>query len=162
MNKLFNSSTMPVRAPILRYFFKFVALTVLILISTTSRAEQHTVGEFTVHYSLFNTSFLTAEVANQYGIKRSKRIVMLNISIIQNAGKPNETAVIGNVFGSGVSLAGQMKQLAFREVKEENAIYYLAAFPINNGERLSFDLKVQPLKTGKLIPIKFKQQVYIN
>ncbi len=162
MNKLINNSTTPVKVSRLRYFFKFAALAVLVLISTSSRAEQHTVGEFTVHYSLFNTSFLTAEVANQYGIKRSKRIAMLNISIIHNAGKPNETAVISNVFGNGVSLAGQLKQLAFREVKEENAIYYLATFPINNGERLSFDLKVQPLKTGKLIPIKFKQQVYID
>jgi hypothetical protein len=138
------------------------SIAVISIISSMVNAEQHSVGEYTVHYSLINSSFLEAKVATQYGLKRSKNIALLNISVIQNPDTPQSTAVISNVFGNGVSLAGQMKQLAFREIKDGDAIYYLATFPINNGERLSFDLQVQPLKQGKIIPIKFKQQVFVN
>ena len=137
-------------------------LVALSFYSYSSRAEQHTVGEFTVHYSLINSSFLEPEVATQYGIKRITNIAMLNISVIKKSDSEMGTPVISNVFGNGKSLSGQFKELAFREIKEENAIYYIATFAIGNGERLSFDLKVQPEKQGKLIPIKFKQQVYTN
>ncbi len=137
-------------------------LSLLLSIALPIQAEQHTVGDFTVHYSLINSSFLQPEVATQYGIKRSKNIGMLNISVIKKSDSEMGTPVISNVFGSGKSLSGQFKELAFKEIKEENAIYYIATFAIGNGERLSFDLKVQPEKQGKLIPIKFKQQVYTN
>jgi len=143
-------------------------LFILVLISsqwfniTQLNAEEHTVGDFTVHYSLVNTSILEPKVATQYAIKRSKNIAMLNISVIKKSNTEMGTPVISNVFGNGKSLAGQLKELAFREIKEDKAIYYIATFAISNGERLSFDLQVQPEKQGKLIPIKFKQQVFAD
>ena len=133
-----------------------------VLISIDVKAEQHTIGDFTVHYSLINSSILDPQVATQYGIKRSSNVALLNISIIKKSENEMGTPVISNIFGNGRSLAGQFKELAFREVKEDKAIYYLATFTISDGERLSFDLKVQPEKQGKLIPIKFKQQVFVN
>ncbi len=128
----------------------------------SAKAEQHTVGEYTVHYSLINSSFLTPTVATQYKIKRSKNLALLNISVIRKSDSEMGTPVISNVFGSGKSLSGQFKELSFKEIREPNGIYYIATFPIGNRERLSFDLKVQPEKQGKLIPIKFKQQVYTD
>lgn len=145
------------RSTLLSLFTFFIAL-----FSSALSADEHTVGDYTVHYNLLNSSFIEPKIATQYGIKRSKNIGLLNISVIKKSDKPAGTPVIGNVFGHGASLAGQVKELAFKEVKEGDAIYYLATFPINNGERLSFDLKVQPLKQGKLIPIKFKKQIYID
>ena len=131
-----------------------------------SFAEQHSVDDYTVHYNLLNSSFIEAAVATQYGIKRSKNIGLLNISVMKKSEKNPNTgtgmAVISNIFGHGASLAGQVKSLAFKEIKEADAIYYIATFPINNGERLSFDLQVQPEKVGKLIPLKFKEQVFID
>jgi hypothetical protein len=144
---------------------KFAALFIIASIAVLSSkiaAEQHTVGDFTVHYSLINTSFLEPEVATQYGLKRSKNIAMLNISVLKKSDAEMGTPVICNVFGNGRSLSGQFKELAFREIKEDKAIYYIATFAIGNGERLSFDLQIQPEKQGKLIPIKFKQQVYTD
>ncbi|MDQ7049587.1 MAG: DUF4426 domain-containing protein [Enterobacterales bacterium] len=135
---------------------------ILFFASFSLFAEEHTVGEFTVHYNLLNSSLIEPEIATQYGIKRSKNIALLNVSIIQKSDKPEGTAVIANIFGHGASLAGQVKELAFKEVKEGTAIYYLATFPINNGERLSFDLQIQPNKQGKLIPLKFKRKVYVD
>lgn len=138
------------------------AFGVQIFNSGNAIANEHTVGEFTVHYSLVNSSMLEPKVATQYGIKRSKNIALLNISIIKKSDEEMGTPVIANVFGNGKNLIGQLKELAFKEVKEENAIYYLATFAIRHGERLSFDLQVQPEKQGKLIPIKFKQEVFAD
>jgi len=71
-----------------------------------------------------------------------------------------DEAVIANVFGHATNLIGQLKKLAFKEVKEDNAIYYLATFPINNAETLKFDLQIQPNKAGKLLPLSFRTQVF--
>ncbi len=138
------------------------SLLLAFLFSSPVVAEQHTMGDYTVHYNLLNSSFIEPKIATQYGIKRSKNLGLLNISVIKKSDKAEGTAVISNIFGHGASLAGQVKSLAFKEIKEADAIYYIATFPINNGERLSFDLKVQPEKVGKLIPIKFKKQVYVD
>lgn len=140
----------------------FVGFFSLSIFSAVVVAEEHTVGDFTVHYNLLNSSFIDAKIATQYGLKRSGNIAMLNFSIIQKSDVPEGTPVIANVFGHGTSLAGQVKELAFKEIKEGKAIYYIATFPIHNAERLSFDIKVQPLKSGKLIPIAFKKQVYVE
>ena len=145
---------------------RFFPLASFFLLVSFANAEQHTVDDYTIHYNLLNSSFIEAKTATQYGIKRSKNIGLLNISVIKKSdtdpAASTGKAVISNIFGHGASLAGQVKSLAFREIKEGDAIYYIATFPINNAERLSFDLQVQPEKVGKLIPIKFKKQVFID
>jgi hypothetical protein len=145
-----------------RILLNLIPLAILFLLSNPLKAVEHSIGEYTVHYNLLNSSFIQPKVATQYGIKRSKNIGLLNISVIKKSDAAEGTAVISNIFGHGTSLAGQVKELAFKEVKEADAIYYIATFPISDRERLSFDLQVQPEKVGKLIPIKFKKQVFID
>jgi len=146
----------------------FIALFFLSnLFSVSLTAGEFVVDDVTVHYSLVNSSVIEPKVATQYNLKRSKNRALLNISVVKNlaqeAARNGEVkGLMANVFGQAVSLAGHLKELNFQEIKEQNAVYYIATFSISNGERLSFDLKVQPNKVGKLIPIKFKQQVYTN
>jgi len=141
---------------------QLIYLVTLLVFSQNSRSEQHTVGNYTIHYSVINSSIIQAETARQYGLKRSKNIALLNISVIKKSDKKEGTAIIANIFGHASNLVGQLKGLAFKEIKEENAIYYLATFPINNAEMLKFDLKVQPSKVGKIIPLAFKTQIFID
>jgi len=145
-----------------RTLLDLIPFAILLLFSNSSKSAEHTFENYTVHYNLLNASFIQPEIATQYGIKRSKNLGLLNISVLDTSENKNGTAVISNIFGHGASLAGQVKSLSFKEIKEADAIYYIATFPINNGERLSFDLQVQPRKKGRLIPIKFKQQVFID
>lgn len=145
-----------------RTLLNLFPLALLFLFSSPLQANEHTVGEYTVHYNLLNSSFIQPKIATQYGIKRSKNIGMLNISVMKKSDNGESTAVISNIFGHGASLAGQVKELAFKEIKEADAIYYIATFSINDRERLSFDLQVQPGKVGKLIPLKFKKQVFVD
>ena len=144
---------------------KYIIILIAVLLSTSTliKANEQQVGEYTVHYNLFNSSMITPEVATQYKLKRSKNIALLNISVVRNTSDSEKVVgVVSNVFGQGSSLSGQHKGLAFREIKEESAIYYIAQVKVFHGERLSFDLQVQPEKKGKLIPISFKQQIFIE
>ena len=131
------------------------ACTLLLFFSLSSNANQHTVGDITIHYNALSTALIPAEVAAQYKITRSGRTGLVNISVMKN-GEP----VIANIFGHGKNLAGQLKELAFKEIREEKSVYYIATFSFSDGEKLSFDLQVQADKKGKLIPLQFKQQLY--
>lgn len=113
-----------------------------------------------VHYSAFNSTFLTPQVAKSYQLTRNGYSAVLNISVLDTntVGKP---AVEATLSGQVKNLIGNMRELAFSEVKEGNAIYYLAEFPISNEEELRFDIDVNAgLKgAGKL---KFTQKFYVE
>ncbi len=138
-------------------FKNLIFVILLSLCSLTAQANQHTIGDVTIHYNAFNASIIPAEVAAQYKIARSARSGVVNISVLKN-GKP----IIANIFGHGKNLAGQLKELAFKEIKEDKAVYYIASFTYGNGEQLIFDLKVQPEKKDLLIPLRFKQQLFVD
>lgn len=125
-------------------------------------AETHSVGDYTIHYSLMNSSFIQPETAKLYNLKRSKNIALLNISVMKKSNNEMDDPVIANLFGHATNLVGQLKKLAFKEIKEDKAIYYIASFPITNGENLKFELQVQPNKQGKIIPLSFRNQLFIN
>ncbi|EKO3975676.1 DUF4426 domain-containing protein [Vibrio fluvialis] len=113
-----------------------------------------------VHYSAFNSTFLTPQVAKSYKLTRNGYSAVLNISVLDTstAGKP---AVEAKLSGQVKNLIGNMRELEFSEVKEGNAIYYLAESPISNEEDLSFDIDVNAgLKgAGKL---RFTQKFYVE
>ncbi|WP_038173639.1 MULTISPECIES: DUF4426 domain-containing protein [Vibrio] len=137
---------------------------VLLLVTTLTlpawAGQFKTIKDVEVHYSAFNSTFLTAQVARSYQLKRNGYSAILNISVLDNSqvGKPATTATIS---GSSKNLIGQTRQLSFKEVKEGDAIYYLAEFPISDEERLTFDIDVNAgIKgTGRL---KFSQKFYVE
>ncbi|MDA9557476.1 DUF4426 domain-containing protein [Vibrio sp.] len=118
------------------------------------------VKDIEVHYSAFNSTFLTPTVAKHYQLTRSGRSSLINISILDKSklGKPATTA---NVSGYAKNLIGQIKELNFQEIKEENAIYYIAEFSISNEERLTFYLDVDAgvIGSGKM---QFQQTFYVE
>jgi len=128
-----------------------------LFIAPLSYANVHTIGDITIHYNALSSANIPAEVAAAYKIRRSGRTGLVNITVMKN-GKP----VIANIFGNGKNLTGQLKALAFKEIREEQAVYYIATFTFSNGEKLSFDLQVQPERKGKLIQLNFKQELYVD
>ncbi|MEH0741860.1 DUF4426 domain-containing protein [Vibrio cholerae] len=136
-------------------------LFLLALLSLPSAAEQFkTIKDIEVHYSAFNSTFLTPAVARSYQLKRNGHSAILNISVLDNsaAGKP---AIKAAVSGQAKNLIGQSKTLAFREIVEGEAIYYIAEFPISNEETLSFTIDVNAGIKGTG-PVKFSQKFYVE
>ncbi|MDA0120680.1 DUF4426 domain-containing protein [Vibrio sp. T11.5] len=140
---------------------KWITLALASLLALPAWAGQFkTIKDVEVHYSAFNSTFLTPQVARSYELKRNGYSAIINISVLDNyqAGKP---AINAKVSGSAKNLIGQTKTLEFREVKEGSAIYYLAEFPISEEENLTFNIDVNAGNkgTGRL---KFTQKFYVE
>ncbi|MFB9886143.1 DUF4426 domain-containing protein [Balneatrix alpica] len=126
------------------------------LLAGWAQAEQkQDFADYSVHYSALNTSFLTPEVAQAYGIIRSNSRGLLNIAV-QHQGKPSTALVSGQV----TNLIGQIRELSFKEVREQDAIYYLSEFGFTNDELLTFKLSIQPDVNASAHELQFQQRFY--
>ncbi len=146
---------------------KLTSISLLILLwcwGTTGLAQSSTtqvIGDYTVHYIAINSSFISPEIAETYGIVRSPRTAFLNISVIKNTGGLG-TAVSAGLNGEKATLLGQNSAIAFMEIREGEAIYYIGLFEFSNAENLRFNVEVQPENMGPVYPISWTTQLYIN
>jgi hypothetical protein len=134
------------------------ALIAILVLSLPAVAEQkQDFGPWQVHYVVLPTTFLRPEIANQYEIVRGKDRSLLNVSVLDEAGAP----VVAEASGAFVNLLGQRQDLQFTEVREGEAVYYLAQLKHANEETLRFELHiVPPGDTAKII--RFQQKLYWN
>ncbi len=140
---------------------KWLSTALISFISLSVHAEQFkNIKNSEIHYSAFNSTLLTAEVATQYQLKRNGHSAILNISVLDNSklGKP---AVDASITGTAKNLIGQIKTLEFKQIKEGQAIYYLAQFSISDEESLTFNINVDAGMTGSG-PITFTQKFYVE
>lgn len=140
---------------------KWITILVASLLALPTWAGQfQTIKDVEVHYSAFNSTFITPQVARSYKLKRNGYSAILNISVLDTskAGKP---ATQAKVNGHVRNLIGNTRKLEFREVIEANAIYYLAEFPITNEEVMTFDLNIDSGNSGKG-KLQFTQKFYVE
>ncbi|WP_230462003.1 DUF4426 domain-containing protein [Vibrio parahaemolyticus] len=131
------------------------------LLSLPTFAEQFkNMKDIEVHYVAFNSTFLTPKVARSYDIKRNGYVAVVNISVLDSAslGKPAVEAKVG---GHAKNLIGQTQKLTFREIKEGEAIYYLAELPITHEETFTFDIDVKAGNKGSG-KLKFTQKFFVE
>jgi len=100
-----------------------------------------TFGPYEVLYSIVPTTFVSEAVAASYQITRAKDQAMINVSVRRKVDK-NDVAQTAVVKGKYSDLM-QSKALTFREVREKDALYYIAVFRHGDKELLRFDLNVQ-------------------
>jgi hypothetical protein len=72
------------------------------------------------------------------------------------------TAVSGAVSASAINLNGQLRGMALREIREGDAIYYIAELAIANEETLIFTIDVTPLNEASRFSIRFKKQFFVD
>lgn len=140
---------------------KWITVVLLGLFSLPSWAGQFkNIKDAEIHYVAFNSTFLTAKVARSYGLKRNEYSAIINISVLDKSslGKP---ATAAKVSGSVKNLIGQIKTLSFKEIKEGEAIYYLAEFPISHEDNLTFTIDVNAGNVGSG-PLRFSQKFYVE
>ncbi|GMQ45389.1 DUF4426 domain-containing protein [Vibrio sp. 10N] len=132
-----------------------------ILMSSVAAAGQFkTIKDAEVHYVVFNSTFVTPKVARSYGLKRNEHIATVNVSVLDraSAGKP---AMEVSIKGVAKNLIGQTKTLEFKQIKEGDAIYYLAQFPIVNEEMYKFTIDIDAGNKGRG-PVSFSQKLYVE
>jgi len=130
------------------------------LLSFTTTLYAANAKEYTDHiiyHNAFPTDSLPPEMTKQYGLKRSKNYAMVNISVMKKAsGRP--TGVKAKVTGTLTNLMGQTRKLEFREIKEADAVYYIAQIGVQSREVVNFYIDIRPEGTNLKYDVAFSKQ----
>lgn len=122
-------------------------------------ASSSDIGDHVVHFSAQSTDQLPADIAQIYNIVRSKNRAMLNVSVLEEA---SGTPVTATVTVKTQNLTGQLKNVTMREIREQEAIYYIGETPVANRETLIFDISVTPAGETSPSEVRFKRQFYTD
>ena len=116
-------------------------------------------GTYDVHYSIFNSSFIAPDVAELYKIVRSPETALLNISVLKHQKDGSKKGVKAAVSGNEYDLIRYI-DMAFFEIEEKNAIYYLSSLKITHKTTIYFTINVQPTSDLKPFTVKFNKLLY--
>lgn len=133
-----------------------ILLPLVLLCSLTARAEQkQMLGPYEAHYVVVQSTFFSEEVASRYDIVRGRDRALMNLSFLDESLKP----VAVSVNGTATNLLGQIATLEFREVREGEALYYLAEIRHTDRETLRFKVAVRT-PDGVERELRFQQQMF--
>lgn len=141
----------------MRYFLCCILLLSTVVFANTDTMQS--VGNYQVHYSSLNTSFLSADVAKAYGITRGKDKALLNVAVLKKQSNGQYLPVQAKVTVELYDLIHK-KNLPVQEVVEEYAIYYLAPFDIDHKVTVYFTVVAQVEGRQTPLEIKFKRKLY--
>lgn len=135
----------------------------LLLLALTTTAEQKvTLGNFELHYNTFPSTFLSKEIANTYQITRSKNRGIISLSVLNKNQRPPK-AIEANINIMAKNLLNQNKDVKLIKIIEENqAIYYLGTFALNNQEDVNFNINATPKGSDQVINVKFSREFYTD
>jgi hypothetical protein len=143
-----------------RFPFAALAASVLFaLLAPAARAEMRQYGSFEVHYSVFTSSFLQPAIAAAYGIVRAKDRALINIAVRQGTG---DTATVSAVLSGTRGDLIHKTPLEFREVREGQAVYYIAEFAFVPEETQYFDIAILPAGETRPLVLQFNQVLYAD
>lgn len=139
-----------------KIYITIVFLMFSLLVSGVAKSEQkRTLGNWEVHYIAFNTTFLTPEIARINNIQRSPNNTLINISVLDRRTKKAQEVEIS---GTARNLLGSTSKLTFKQVKEGDAIYYLAPFSIDDEEHYRFQIIMKQGRNSQTL--QFEQKLY--
>lgn len=114
-------------------------------------------GDYRVHYSAFNSSFIDPKVAAAYDIVRGGDRGLINIAVVPIdtvGGRPAQ------VSGHVANIFAQRQELKFFEVREGDAVYYLAPFRFEHEDSLTFSVTVKPAPDLPSYTLSFQRTFY--
>ena len=138
---------------------RFVVLLLLLSISPVGWASdpfQHPFPGYVVLYNTFNSTALSSEIANQYGLKRSEKIDTLNIAV-QAKKERQRQPVDALLKGKVTNFYQQQQNLDFQRVKEGEYIYFIAQYRVTDETPLQFHLYIRPDGHDRTLELKFKR-----
>lgn len=143
-------------------FSQLILLILSAFCASVFAEQKHVYGDTEIHYSAFSSAFLQPEVATAYEIQRSRYRGVVSISIKKAGDGLEVESMPAVVTGKAINLSSQEKDLEFKEVRSEGAIYYLATFPYADDENLRFVVNVMPEGMNKPQTIEFWQDFYVE
>lgn len=150
----------------MKYFALFIILALGSLVAhaqidqTKEIQTSQKFGAYTVHYNVFNSKNIPAEVASLYKLTRSKDIALVNISLTKIENGTTSLGLPAKVSVKAVNLMQQVKALEFMEIKEPEATYYIAKFRHTNEEDIRFEVSVVPEGESKPLTVSFTRKLF--
>lgn len=115
--------------------------------------------QYTVHYSVFNSQFIPADIAKIHGLVRANNQVLINVAVEDRS---TGQTVKARITGTAKNLIQQSKNLDFKAIEEPNAFYAIAALRHTNEEVFHFYVDVLPEGESQTLSVKFTRKLYIE
>jgi len=143
----------------IKQYYKALFIAALFCFTQPGIAAQfHAFDNLEVHYIALPSTFLQADVAQKYNIKRSKYNGLINISVLDK--NTDAKAISASLSGTGKNLLGQSHGLSFTEIKEGDSIYYIADYPFTNEEIVNFNIMIKTQNKTNIL--KFQHKFYTD
>ena len=117
-------------------------------------------SEYTVHYTVFNSAFIPADVAAVYQVNRAKNRALVNVSVTRETEDGHSLGLPANITGTATNMMQQQRKLEFRTIDEGNATYYLAELRHTNEEIMNFAVQVQVEGQAQPFSIRFTRTLH--
>jgi hypothetical protein len=117
-------------------------------------------GDYTVHYTVFSSKNMPAEIARVYQLTRAKDISYINVSLTKTENGTTSLGLPATIRGKAVNLMQQTKAVEFKEIKEPTATYYLAPFRHTNEEDFKFEIKVMAEGESEPMTVNFTRRLF--
>lgn len=141
-------------------FILFLGL--LTFVAFNARAESERFGDYTVHYSVFNSTFLEPDIAQAYNLVRARDRTLVNVSIIRTDNGGTTLGLPARVSGAASNLMQQRQSLEFKEISEGEATYYIAPLRHTNEETFNLTVEVQPSAGDGSFELQFSRKLYVE
>lgn len=144
---------------------KTIAALILTLFATSATAQtdvQQRFGDYNVHYSVFNSSFVDPQIASLHGITRGDNIALVNIAVTRVSAGEESLGLPAEIQGRMQNLIMQSRSLEFIEIREGAATYYLAEFRIDDEDPQHFYIDVRPQGVNFPFELQFTRTLYVD
>lgn len=151
-----------------RWFNLLIFIASLFLLSFAAQAQEDNireVGDYRIFYNVLPTSFLDPQLAQAYGLTRSKGLGLLRITVMKKREDGSlEPVEHPRVSGQAGNLAGQTRALSFRQVEVGQGQGYstLSTFRYSHDEPLRFNLEVKYDPQQPAEPLDFIRRLLIE
>lgn len=119
-------------------------------------------GAYTVHFTVFNSTFVPPEIARIHQLTRARDRALINISVTRHDGTASSLGLPARVRGSATNLLQQQRTLNFQTIDEGNAVYYLASLRHTNEEVINFAIEVQPEGKPDSFTVRFTRTLHLE
>ena len=134
------------------------ALAVLLGFSVVAGAQQaNRFDDYEIHYSAMPTGMLNDQIAESYGILRSRTRGMVMVTVLRD-GEPVTARV--DILARDVD--EDITEIGARRVRDSGWVSYVGTFPVEEGEALTFEITVNPHAGGGPYEMAFRQTFYAS
>lgn len=140
----------------MRHMALIACLLIIPLFSQADEKEYKQYGDYKVFFSAFNSTFIDPDIAVTNNIVRGKDKGLVNIAVVNQSGTGKAAQIAGYVS----NIFQQSQRLEFFEVREQDAVYYLAPFEFENEDFLTFKIEVAPDSNKPTYNLKFQKIMY--